>query len=768
MEPGLVRKACPRVFAMHVETNLWLHLGHVYCQDIELSPNLPLDPTLPPPAMSYRPLKEEPDAASDQQELGSVAKRAKLDEPEDPAAQELGVDDVAGASATGGQEMEEEGLLAVDEEGRTEQRSDRAVASPSVMVLESEEDARVFYDAAGGSSADEGVDDDETLLVKSDGEQVEEKVKQVKVAVATRLVRWSLLLCVCFTIPILIVAASVIIGLNHTCPLLSPLPWWKTAVTYQIYPQSFQDTSGNGVGDLQGIVKRVDYLKYLGVKAVWLNPIYPSPQADAGYDVSNYTDINPLYGSMDGFRQLLDALHEQGIKLIMDFVPNHTSEEHPWFKESCSSRNNPKRDWYVWADPAKDGGPPNNWISVFGGSMWEYSTTTNQYYLHQFSKQQPDLNLTNSMVLDALDSVLRFWLDVGVDGFRVDAVPHFLEDRQLRDEPPVCNASADNASNLTYDALDHIYTKNVEGIHSITRRWRKLVDGYKDRVLIGEIYGSPEVVMSYYGTDSEPEFHYPFNFLLLENTNWTGIGVSEIIDRWLREPSKPTWGWPNWVLGNHDNPRMASKVGPELARALNVLLLLLPGTPTTYFGEELGLENVPVPPDQQKDTNTDNPRDGERTPMLWDNTTNAGFSSAKQTWLPVANQSVVEHYSVEAQKADTRSMLQLYRRLVRLRESSPAFTNDGYYKVAATDESLVFLRYYKEGLKLSDERFAVAINFSPNSTAVSADVSEFVDQATFVLSSRLDGSGSAMVATKAVALRPYEAVVLRGKSDYWI
>jgi len=713
--------------------------------------------------MSYQPLKDEPDA-SEQQDLGPAAKRTKLEEAQDPAAEEF--DTAAGFPSTDdGQqkEPEEQALLAGDAVDSPQQQQDGAIATLSVSILGSGEDARVWYEVAGGSSADEATDDDKTLLVRSDGDQVEEKAKSVKVTVATRLVRWSLLLSVCVTIPILFLAACVIIGLNHTCLLLSPLPWWKTAVMYQIYPQSFQDTTGNGVGDLQGIIKRVDYLKYLGVKAVWLNPIYPSPQADAGYDVSNYTDINSLYGSMEDFRQLLNALHEKGIKLIMDFVPNHTSEEHPWFKESCSSTSSAKRDWYVWAEPAEGGKPPNNWMSVFGGSMWEYNATTGQYYLHQFAKQQPDLNMRNPEVLDALDGVLRFWLDAGVDGFRVDAVPHLLEDPQLRDEPP-----ASNASNPTHDPLDHIYTRNVEGIHTITRRWRKIVDEYKDRVLIGEIYASPEVVMSYYGTDSEPEFHYPFNFLLLENTNWTGITVSGIIDSWMKEPHKPSWGWPNWVLGNHDNPRIASKAGPELARALNVLLLLLPGTPTTYFGEELGLENVVVPKELQKDTNTDSPRDGERTPMLWDNTTNAGFSTANQTWLPVADQSVVEKYNVEAQKADDRSMLQLYRRLVGLRESSTAFTNDGYYEVAATDESLVFLRYYKAGLKLSEERFAVAINFSPNSTTVNVDMSNFVDKATVVLSSELDSDGSNTVATKAVELRPYEAVVLRGQSDYWI
>ena len=718
----------------------------------------------------YQPLEEEPDEGENQ-ELEPAAKRTKLDELKDSSIQEVELGDVAGPRTRSEQQEGEEknALLAADEVGGAQQQSDGAIGSPTDVVSGDEEGEVALFEAAGGvSSAEEGVDDDdEALLVKSGDDQLEPK--RAKAAVATRLVRWSLLVLVCCAIPILVLVASVIIGLHHTCILLSPLPWWKTATIYQIYPQSFQDTSGSGRGDLQGIVQRAEYLEYLGVKAVWLNPIYPSPLADAGYDVSNYTDINPMYGSLADFRQLLDTLHGKGIKLIMDFVPNHTSEEHPWFKDSRSSRTSAKRDWYVWADPAKTGtppnNPPNNWISVFGGSMWEYDNTTGQYYLHQFAKQQPDLNVRNPEVLDALDNVLRFWLDAGVDGFRVDAVQHLLEDSQLRDEPPV-NAS-DKKPSPTYDSLVHVYTKNVAGIHSITRRWRKVVDEYKDRVLIGEIYDSPKVVMSYYGTEVEPEFHYPFNFVLLGNTVWTGSAVSDIIDSWMKSPPRPSWGWPNWVLGNHDNPRIASKAGPELARALNVLLLLLPGTPTTYFGEELGLENVAVPKELQQDTNTDDPRDGERTPMLWDNSTNAGFSSGNWTWLPVANKSVVEKFNVEAQKADDRSMLQLYRKLVKLRVSSPAFTNDGYHKVAATEDTLVFLRYYKDGVKLSDDRYAVAINFSSNSTTVSVDVDDFVDTATLVLSSQLDASGTTM-ATKSVALRPYEAVVLRGQSDYWI
>ena len=444
--------------------------------------------------------------------------------------------------------------------------------------------------------------------------------------------------------------------------------WWKTTVIYQCYPRSYQDSDSDGSGDLAGIIRRVGYLYNIGIKTVWLNPIFKSPQRDNGYDISNYTDVDPLFGSLTQLKALLTELHARGMHLLLDFVPNHTSDEHPWFVESRQNRSNSKRDWYVWADGKGNGTPPNNWISVFGGSAWTYDNQTDQYYLHQFSEFQPDLNYSNPEVRKAFEDVLRFWLEIGVDGFRIDAVVHLLEDPQLRDEPLISNASPDCNN---YGCLNHIYTRNYQGIHDVIRGWRSVINTYtqttgRERFIVGEVYESIDTVMSYYGTNND-EFNFPFNFFLLEiNQNWTGTNVNQLVNSWLSH--MPEGGWPNWVLGNHDNNRIASKAGYYLARALNVLLLTLPGTPTTYYGEEILMTDVNVTADQRQDLYGD--RDLERTPMQWTNEPNAGFTTGTP-WLPLAeNYSVV---NVKVENASSTSMLSLYTRLVHLRSNSEAF-----------------------------------------------------------------------------------------------
>ena len=543
------------------------------------------------------------------------------------------------------------------------------------------------------------------------------------------------------------------------------LPWWKTTVIYQIYPQTFQDTSGSGTGDLNGIMHRLDYLEYLGVRAIWLNPIYYSPMADSGYDVADYTAINPLFGTLEDFKQLLSAAHRKGIKLLMDFVPNHTSDEHAWFKESRSSLDNPKRNWYIWASPSNYSSngkpvPPNNWYSVFGGSMWEYDETTKQYYLHQFTVQQPDLNFRNPDVLNALDDNLRFWLDLGVDGFRVDAIAHLFEDPLLRNE-----GLYSNQVEISYNSFYHNYTKDYPEIHAVVHRWRKLLDSYGEKLMIGEIYSDPKNVMSFFGTEEKPEFTFPFNFFLLGNWEWTGISVANVIATWI--DNQPEFGWPNWVLGNHDNTRIATKAGPERARLLNVLLLLLPGTPTTYYGEELGMEDVPVPRNLSRDTNTDNPRDKERTPMMWNNTVHAGFTTPDaKPWLPLPNSSVVAKFNVETLKADPKSILSLYHQLVLLR-NHPEFQHGMYKNLSATQKTLVFLRYCREGLIVCENRYVVAINFSGDTVTVSADVNSFVPSGKLILSSLMDAA-NATIPTQSITLRPYEAIVVEGISDKWM
>lgn len=435
--------------------------------------------------------------------------------------------------------------------------------------------------------------------------------------------------------------------------------WWKEGVIYHIYPRSFQDSNGDGNGDLRGILKRLDYFEFLGIKILYLCPIFKSAMVDNGYDISDFKDIDPMFGNMSEFDELLREVHAKEMKLLLDFVPNHTSDQHPWFQESRSSKDNPKRDWYVWHDPAPEGGPPNNWASVFGGSAWSYDAQTKQYYLHQFCPEQPDLNLRNIQVRQALVDILRFWLDRGVDGFRVDAVAHLVEDDKFRDEPtrpgydPLCP---------NYDHLDHVYTKNLGDNHKIVQEWRAALDDYKDsyRILIGEIYSEhPQEIMRYYGGFLRAEFDFPFNFVLFGlNKSLSAEEIHGKISDYLG--SLPKGAWPNWVLGNHDVPRVCSKVDQEYCSALNVLLLTLPGTAVTYYGEELGMTDADTPLKSTKDL-----RDPQRSPMQWSDGQNAGFSIAAKAWLPVAKNFAT--VNVEAQKADATSPLHLYQELLKLR-----------------------------------------------------------------------------------------------------
>ena len=473
--------------------------------------------------------------------------------------------------------------------------------------------------------------------------------------------------------------------------------WWKEGVIYHIYPRSFQDSSGDGNGDLKGIKDRLDYFEFLGIKILYLSPIFKSPMVDNGYDVSDFKDIDPVFGNMSDFDELLKEVHAKGMKLMLDFVPNHTSDQHPWFLESRSSKLSPKRGWYVWHDPAPGGGPPNNWVSVFGGSAWSYDAETDQYYLHQFCPEQPDLNLRNSEVCQALNDILMFWLDRGVDGFRVDAVPHLVEDSKFRDEP-----TKDEYDPLRpqYDHLDHIYTKNLDANHKIVQEWRAVLDKYKDsyRILIGEIFsdGLKEVI-KYYGGKFKNEFDFPFNFGLLGlNKSTTAHEVYRVISDYLA--ALPRGKWPNWVLGNHDVSRIGSKVSEEYVRALNVLLLTLPGTAVTYYGEEIGMTDAKIPLKSNKDF-----RDPQRSAMQWSDAKNAGFSEATKTWLPVAKN--FKTVNVKVQMADPTSALHLYKELLRLRSMAECFKGLSFKAVHVDASVLAYTR--------SDRhcKFLIVINF---------------------------------------------------------
>ncbi len=447
--------------------------------------------------------------------------------------------------------------------------------------------------------------------------------------------------------------------------------WWQEGIVYQVYPRSFQDSDGDGVGDLRGIMSRLDYLESLGIDALWLSPIYPSPMHDFGYDVSDYVGIHPLFGTMEDLDSLLAALHLRGMKLILDLVPNHTSDEHPWFVESRASRQNPKRDWYIWRDPAPGGGPPNNWLSYFGGPAWTFDEGTGQYYLHQFVRQQPELNYRNPHVLEAMQEVMRFWLDKGVDGFRVDVVWLMLKDESFRDEP----LDSDWDGVEPFASLQHVYTQNVSGIHSLVRSLRSVVDEYDERALIGEIYLPISELAKYYGAQGD-ECHLPFNFHLVE-TPWRAREMSRLIREY--EASLPPGAWPNWVLGNHDQHRIASRVGGAQARLAQMLLLTLRGTPTCYYGDEIGMEDVDIPREKVQDPPARNQpeiahivgRDPERTPMQWDSSPNAGFcASDVEPWLPLALDAAERN--VEGQGTDSTSMLALFRSLAAIRKKEPA------------------------------------------------------------------------------------------------
>ncbi len=511
--------------------------------------------------------------------------------------------------------------------------------------------------------------------------------------------------------------------------------WWQSGIIYQIYPRSFQDSNGDGIGDLAGIRRRVEYLQELGITAVWLSPIYPSPMHDFGYDVADYVGINPMFGTMADFDALLADLHGRGLKLILDLVPNHTSSEHAWFQESRRSRDNPKRDWYIWRDPAPDGGPPNNWLSFFGGPAWTFDETTGQYYLHQFVTQQPELNYRHPDVLPAMLNTMRFWLDKGVDGFRVDVIWLMMKDELLRDEPP--NPHWDGVE--AHASLSHIYTQGVPGIHDLIRQMRAVLDEYDERMMVGEIYLPFDELVTYYGRSLD-ECHMPFNFHLIANRNWQATAVRQLVEAY--EAALPAGGWPNWVLGNHDQHRVATRIGQAQARVANMLLLTLRGTPTTYYGEEIGMEDGRIPPEYVQDPPAVNQpeiahivgRDPERTPMQWDASPHAGFTTAvARPWLPVA-----ESYpdcNVARQEQDPASMLYLYRTLTRLRAQEPALAVGNYASVdTAVPDLFAYQRAYPGAAS-----FLVVLNFGPETHTV--DLSSVAATAVIAASTTLQRTG---------------------------
>jgi alpha-glucosidase len=493
--------------------------------------------------------------------------------------------------------------------------------------------------------------------------------------------------------------------------------WWQRGVIYQVYPRSFKDSNGDGIGDLCGVIEKLDYLKHLGIDAIWLSPFYPSPMADFGYDISNFTDVDSMFGTMEDFDLLVKEAHGRDLQIIVDYVPNHTSDQHPWFIEARSSRDNPKRDWYFWRDAKPDESPPNNWLAAFGGSSWEWDEHTQQYYLHTFLKEQPDLNWRNPEVKAAMVDVLRFWLDRGVDGFRLDAVHFMMKHPDLLDNPPNPERTIGFKPLGEYDSLIHLHDMAHDDIHDIFRELRALLDSYSNehpRFSIGEIHMQDWAKWaSYYGANLD-ELHMPFNFHFLFSP-WTVQDLQSVIDG--IETHIPPGAWPNFVLGNHDEHRIASRIGQDKARAAMMLLLSLRGTPTIYYGDEIGMHDVEIAPELEQDPWGKNVagiglgRDPERTPMQWDDSANAGFSAAEVTpWLPVSPD--YETVNVTAQSNDPRSMLALTRRLLGLRRETPAL-HSGRYRAIPHEDCLVFAREHEQ------EQWIVAINFLNQETTLS-------------------------------------------------
>ena len=532
---------------------------------------------------------------------------------------------------------------------------------------------------------------------------------------------------------------------EKTSPLAN-FKWWERGIIYQVYPRSFMDSDGDGIGDLAGIRSKLDYLQWLGVDAIWISPIYPSPMADFGYDISNYTDIDPIFGDLDDFDALLADAHARGLKVLLDYVPNHTSDQHPWFLDSRSSRDSAKRDWYIWRDPKPGGGPPNNWLSNFGGGAWEWEEKTEQYYYHAFLKEQPDLNWRNPEVQKAMLRVLRFWLDRGVDGFRVDVMHHMVKDIEFRDNPP----NPDWRPGMSpYRELLTTYTADLPEVQEIVAKFRNVVEEYNDRMLVGEIYLPVERLMAYYGASGKGA-HLPFNFQLIQ-LPWNAREIAAAVERY--EALLPPDAWPNWVLGNHDKSRVATRVGRAQARVAAMLLLTLRGTPTMYYGDEIGMHDVPIPFEQVRDPFEKNVpglglgRDPERTPMQWSGEEYAGFTKGI-SWLPLAND--YPRVNVSLAQRHPNSILTLYRRLIELRRAEPALSVGDFGPLPGDDDLMAYIR------KTDERRLLVVLNLSPKTKSFS--ISNLQCRGFLLLSTYLDRGREGL--QDEIALRADEGAII--------
>lgn len=541
--------------------------------------------------------------------------------------------------------------------------------------------------------------------------------------------------------------------------------WWKTATFYQIYPKSFKDSDGDGIGDLQGIIDKLDYIQDLGVTAIWLSPIYKSPLVDEGYDISDFRDIDPRFGNLTIFVQLVDEAHRRGLRVILDYVPNHTSDQHEWFQKSLNGEEG-YEDYFVWVDGinGSSSDPPNNWISVFKYSAWEWSDQRQKFFLHQFFKQQPDLNFFSDKVRQEMRDILTYWInDYGIDGVRIDAVPHLVEARNLTDEPRTYDP---NAADYDYDYLNHIFTRNQPESYDLVYEWRSHIDGLSEgkpavKVCMSEAAVDIDYVIPYYGTadGSKLGAHFSFNFVLLGlETSSTAGTVEYFVNQWLSK--LPKIYTSNWVLGNHDNHRIATKAGKERVDCLNMLVGFLPGVQVTYNGEEIGMENGEVTCEQGVD-HTENcttypnfSRDFERTPFQWDSSEFAGFTDGNSTWLPVSSKK--DECNALDQEKDERSHLSIYKRLQKLR---PQFATQTEIEVRTLDEGKNILQVVRTDEGGSNE-YQLVFNFGADPISdivINGDGTEYEVLLSSGRSSRLPGD---RIDGSSLTLDAYEALIV--------
>jgi alpha-glucosidase len=521
------------------------------------------------------------------------------------------------------------------------------------------------------------------------------------------------------------------------------VPWWAGGVIYQVYPRSFADADGDGIGDLPGLISHLDHLAgtdaSLGVDAVWLSPIFPSPLADFGYDIADFTDVAPEFGTLADLDRLLAACHARGLRLMLDLVPCHTSIEHPWFVESRSSTASARRDWYTWADPGPGGGPPSNWKAAFGGSAWELDGASGQYYLHSFYPEQPDLNWRNPKVAEAIGDVLRFWFERGVDGFRVDAITHAMKDPQLRDNPPAGPAIPPFPVDRT--GQDHVWTDDRPEMAEVVRFLRGVADEYPGRLLLAEAYLPVERLARYYGEGGVGGFQRVFDFEL-SLIEWEAAAFRRTIER--AERFTPAGLEPTWAFSNHDLSRHATRFGEQRARLAALLLLSLRGTICLFAGEEIGMVDA-APRGQTAHDRAG--RDPQRSPMQWDASPTGGFTSG-EPWLPLADPA---QRNVAGQAGDPASLLSLYRRLLALRRSSAALHHGALTMLP--DPAPDVLAWSRT---TSDERLLLVANMGDSSITV--DLSAAAPQGQVLVAT---GSRQGLASLPELRLDPLEGLLLR-------